>query len=109
MVNKIYSINLRAVILVVWIVSVFGFAPKGYAQSVQDWSEPVNLSNSGAASNPSIVADSNGNLHVLWADEFEGYKYVESTDGGTTWTAPVTVKYPFSAKAPPPVLFSDAR
>ncbi len=88
---------------------LFSFVPAGSAQSVQDWSEPVNLSKSGAASNPSLVVDANGVLHVIWVDQFDGYKYVQSTDKGVNWSAPVTVKYPFTAEAAPPMLFSDAR
>ena len=87
---------------------LFGFVPAGFAQSVQDWSEPVNLSKSGSASNPSLVVDANGALHVIWVDQFDGYKYVQSIDNGVTWSAPVTVKYPFTAEAAPPMLFSDA-
>lgn len=87
---------------------LFGFVPAGSAQSVQDWSDPVNLSKSGAASNPSLVVDANGVLHAIWEDQFDGYKYTQSADMGVTWSAPVTVKYPFPAEAAPPMLFSDA-
>jgi hypothetical protein len=88
---------------------LFSFVPAGSAQSVQDWSEPVNLSMSGAASNPSMVVDVNGVVHVIWVDQFDGFKYVQSADNGVTWSAPVAVKYPFSAEADPPMFFSDAR
>jgi hypothetical protein len=80
--------------------------PNSHAQSVQEWSDPVNISLSGAATNPAMVVDGSGVIHVIWADTYDGYKYAQSTDG-STWTSPVTVKYPFSPKAPPPVLFSD--
>src|SRR5690349_15645433 len=86
-----------------------GSVPRGYAQSVQNWSQPINLSNSGAASKPSLAVDGNGTINVLWIDKFDGYKFVKSTDGGKTWTAPKTVSYPFSAKALPPLMLSDAK
>jgi hypothetical protein len=88
---------------------LFGFVPTGSAQSVQDWSDPVNLSMSGAASNPSLVVDANGVLHVIWVDQFDGFKYTQSADKGVTWSAPVAVKYPFPAEAAPPMLISDAK
>jgi hypothetical protein len=76
------------------------------AQSIQDWSAPVNLSNSGAASNPLLVVDGGGVLHALWADEFDGYKYSSSTDG-LSWTPPITVDFPFSPDDYPPVFLVD--
>src|ERR671912_2222703 len=86
---------------------LFGFVRYGFAQSVQEWSEPVNLSMSGAASNPSMVVDSNGVVHVIWVDQFDGFKYVQSTDHGAIWTLPVNVKFPFSTEAAQPMLLSD--
>lgn len=69
-------------------------APSGYAQTDFDWSEPINLSNSGASTNPSLVIDSEGVIHVIWVDEFDGYKYTKSEDG-ITWETPRIVDYPF--------------
>lgn len=106
--KKIYIMKL-ALIGALLIGSTFRFAPASYAQSIQNWSKPVNLSTSGAATNPSIVVDNNGVINVLWVDKFDGYKFVKSADGGATWTAPKTVKYPFSAKVSPPVMLSDAK
>jgi hypothetical protein len=87
---------------------LLGYAPKSLAQTVQEWSNPINLSMSGAATNPIMVVDGNGVIHVTWSDIFDGYKYTQSTDG-VTWTPAVTVKFPFSPTAPPPVMFSDAQ
>jgi hypothetical protein len=88
-------------------VSVLASASKSYAQTDQDWSTPVNLSLSGAASNPVMVIDSSGIFHVIWIDEIDGYKYSQSADG-VTWSLAKTVKFPFSPKDPPPVLLADA-
>lgn len=78
-------------------------APASRAQTSLDWSEPVNLSFSGAATNPVMTVDSRGFIHVLWLDAVDGYKYAESRDS-KTWSAAQTVKFPFGPKDPPPVL-----
>jgi hypothetical protein len=107
MVKKIYSFRTTSLLLLLLIGGLFGFVPQDHAQSVQTWSEPINLSMSGAGTNPSVVVDNNGVLHVLWIDKFEGYKYVESP-GGLTRSSPVTMNYPFSIKqAAPPVFLTD--
>ena len=91
------------------IVTLFGFTSRSHAQTVQEWSEPINLSRSGVASQPSLVVDSQGVLHVFWLDRFEGYKYVESPDG-VTWSAPVALQFPFSVKQPvQPVFMADPK
>lgn len=107
--NKNHSIETGSLIVLIMIGLLFGFVPNSHAQSVQTWSQPVNLSNSGTASNPSLVVDNDGIINVLWVDKFDGYKFAKSTDGGATWSAPATVKFPFSVKGTPPVMFSDAK
>jgi len=93
-------------LIAVLIGTLFGFVPNGQAQSVQTWSEPMNLSMSGAATNPSLVVDGKGTLHVFWVDEFVGYQYTTSVDG-VTWSAPKAVKYPFNSKGLPPRFIVD--
>ena len=105
--KKLYSIGRGFIILFMFTHALLGAVSNTHAQSVQVWSEPINLSMSGAASNPSIVADSKGTLHVLWADEFDGFQYVKSEDG-INWSAPKVVDFPFDPKGKPPLLFSDA-
>lgn len=83
-------------------------APQGYAQTDQDWSAPVNLSFSGAATNPVMVIDLRGTIHAIWVDDVDGYKYAQSADGGITWSEPRTVKFPFGPKEPPPFLLADS-
>ena len=108
MVKKKYSFPTGSLILLLLIGGLFSFVPQSHAQSVQTWSAPINLSMSGAGTNPSIVVDNTGVIHVLWIDKFEGYKYVESPDG-LTWSAPQAVNYPFSIKqVVPPVFLTDA-
>ncbi|MGZ9225865.1 MAG: exo-alpha-sialidase, partial [Anaerolineales bacterium] len=109
MIKRIFSLNASLLIILMLIGVLFGFIPRSHAQTVQDWSEPINLSGSGAGSNPSMVIDSHGVLHVLWVDKFEGYKYTESPDG-LTWSSPVTVKFPFSLEQIlPPVFLADPK
>ena len=80
-----------------------------HAQSLQYWSDPVNISNSGSTSDPRIVADSDGVIHVVWVDAIDGYKYAESVDG-KVWTPPVKANFPFSAKEDPrPDFYAGAK
>ncbi len=64
------------------------------AQSNEDWGDPLNLSNSGSSVSPSLLVNSKGTIHAFWLDEFNGYQYVNSTDG-VTWSAPKAVQVPF--------------
>jgi len=96
------NISFRSVFIIViapllFVGMFFGNVANGDAQSSQVWSDPVNLSNSGASLDPIMVVDTRGTIHVIWVDRFDGYKYVESADG-IKWTSPITVVYPFSPK-----------
>lgn len=52
------------------------------------WTKPVNLSQSGGATNPSIVSDSEGVVHAIWQDSLMNFAY--SQFDGNQWSAPVT-------------------
>ena len=57
------------------------------AQSTDDpWAVPLNLSHSGAATNPSIVIDSKAVMHAVWQDEFANFVYTRFDNG--QWSAP---------------------
>lgn len=87
---------LKIFIILVLIMPVFLVSvPASYAQTGLEWSEPVNLSLSGSSTNPSIVVDARGTIHVIWFDKLDGYKYAESADG-ISWSPPKIVKFPFS-------------
>lgn len=59
------------------------------AQSSSDpWTEPVNISRSGTALNPSFVMDSEGIGHALWQDENANFVY--SQFDGEQWSTPKT-------------------
>lgn len=62
-------------------------APRASGQSTGDpWDAPLNLSHSGAATNPAVVLDSDAVMHVLWQDAFANYVYTR-LEGGE-WSAP---------------------
>jgi hypothetical protein len=59
------------------------------AQSSDDtWTEPLNLSRSGIATNPAFVTDSDGLGHVIWQDDLGNHIYTRFD--GDQWSAPVT-------------------
>lgn len=73
------------------------------AQSTNSWSDPVNLSQSGSASDPVVMVDSDGLIHVLWWDEFAGLVYAFGE--GTEWSIPTSVVLP--AEEAIPFLIAD--
>ena len=68
------------------------------AQTDDNWSEPSNLSQSGSASIPLMVVDSDGIFHILWVDEYSGFIYV--TGDGIEWSTPAPVVMPFDDSIP---------
>ena len=100
-------------VVVLTVLSVFagllaGMTLPAHAQSSLVWSRPVNLSNSGATSNPVLVGDVLGKLHAIWLDQFEGFMYAVSEDGNE-WSKPLAIKYPFDKKAGAPTLVAAPR
>ena len=71
------------------------------------WSAPLNLSQSGGASNPLIVVDEVGLSHVFWLDQHAGYYY--RAGDGEAWTEPVQIDPPFDPYAPTLVLGANNR
>jgi hypothetical protein len=68
------------------------------AQETTDtWSEPINLSRSGAATNPQLVVDVAGTVHIFWQDTAAG-SYVYSRPEGQGWTEPLVVELPFGTR-----------
>jgi hypothetical protein len=69
------------------------------AQTSDDgWTTPVNLSHSGATTDPVMVIDSEDVLHIIWTDEFAGFVY--TSGDGTNWSEPVPVLLPFDTFKP---------
>jgi hypothetical protein len=73
-------------------------------QSVEEvWELPLNLSQSGAATEPRIVIDAAGQQHVLWLDELDGVVHSGTTEEG--WADPQRLSALFSTGIP--VLVAD--
>jgi len=64
-------------------------------ETLNDWSAPVNISNSGGASNPVLLMDANKNLLAFWGDTFTGFNYSVLSDNG--WSAPQPFPVPFGS------------
>jgi hypothetical protein len=75
---------------------------------VGGWTQPVNLSHSGSASNPQLIIDATGRFHAIWLDAYNGYMDSDSSDG-KVWSKPVPVSFPFGFKDAPPLLRSDSK
>ena len=84
-------------ILVAGAAAVLGlstlFAVRVLAQSGNSpWGNVVNVSQSGAASQPVITVAPDGTVHVMWWDATEGEKYSRTTTvSDTTWTQPAAI------------------
>lgn len=86
-------------ILALLLGQLFGSVTPTRAQSSsQVWSDPVNVSNSGSALDPVIVANKDGSLHAIWRAVKGGFRYSRSDDG-VTWTPSQTILFPFVDKA----------
>ena len=108
---KYIQINSRLIIIsaIVGLVIAFSLAfsipLEAKAQStVDDASTPINLSQSGGANKPKLVIDSEGVIHVLWKDTFEGI--VSTRNDLEGWNDPLTGTYPFETAIPK--LLSDS-
>ena len=63
----------------------------------ENWNEPYNLSQSGAAVEPQMVLDSNNGLHVIWREDSVGsFFYTREEDG--VWQKPVSLDFPFGIR-----------
>ncbi len=58
----------------------------------ETWTAPVNLSRSGAASQPRIVSSLDGRLQAFWMDRFDGMTY--SVFDGSSWASPIQALRP---------------
>lgn len=64
-----------------------------------DWTPPVNLSNSGSTSAPIVLVDSLNITHVIWYDSFAGYRHAQAGDDGV-WSEPGALILPFEEIQP---------
>lgn len=106
----------RLLFLGMLIVATLGSASPGSAADNPDsWAPPTNLSQSGSATNPVLVKDASGTLHLIWEDKTLGFMASEQVQA--KWTSPVLVAFPwgpragqkFSLDAPVPFLIGDRK
>ncbi|MCI0398742.1 MAG: exo-alpha-sialidase [Chloroflexi bacterium] len=69
------------------------------------WTTPINLSLSGASNEPQVVVDANGQFHIIWKDDVEGFVYVAGD--GQEWSIPAAVETPFGTRRYYPDLKED--
>lgn len=94
--KTVYSLSLRFLLFVALLSFLVFSGLTALAQTDDNraWSDPINISASGAASEPSLAQDSSGTYHLFWLDEFAGAAY--ASGDGETWSDPVTPRFPFS-------------
>lgn len=95
--NKIlHSLSLRFLLFtaVLALLVFSGLTALAQTDDNRAWSDPINISASGAASAPSLAQDSSGTYHLFWLDEFAGAAY--ASGNGEAWSEPVTPRFPFS-------------
>lgn len=91
--------SLIILVLTLLLGQLFGNVAPTQAQDSRVWSAPVNVSNSGSALDPVIVANRDGILHAIWRMSTGGFRYSQSADGAT-WEPSRIVEFPFVDKAP---------
>jgi hypothetical protein len=90
---RVSNVILSAALILTVTIFLFDSFGKANAQTPdRNWTVPTNLSNSGAATNPEIVIDSQETIHVIWSDEFSGNVYTRTE--GEEWLQPMTVQLP---------------
>lgn len=68
-----------------------GYIPKTARSAETPWTTPLNLSVSGAASQPALTAGPDGSLHVVWWDSVSGEQYLHVGVTETQRGAPVVI------------------
>ena len=89
-----FTIRLFLFVAVLSLLVVSGLTVLAQAEDNRTWSDPLNISRSGAASEPSLSRDSAGTYHLFWRDEFAGIVY--ASGDGQTWSEPISPRFPFS-------------
>jgi hypothetical protein len=70
-----FLVSMIAVLVIAFLVPLQINSNTSAQESDDNWSTPVNLSMSGATTEPVMVVDSNGVYHVVWKVVFAGYVY----------------------------------
>ena len=86
--NSIFKISIRLIVGIILGFTNLVIVQHSAAQGVEEnWSTPVNLSQSGAASQPSIVSSPDGIAQAFWWDRFDGL--ITAYFDGVTWSDPL--------------------
>ncbi|MCB9007751.1 MAG: exo-alpha-sialidase [Ardenticatenaceae bacterium] len=93
-IQKSLTFRLFLFVAVLSLLVVSGLTALAQTEEDRIWSDPINISGSGAASEPSLSQDTNGTYHLFWRDEFAGILYTNGD--GQTWSDPVSPRFPFS-------------
>lgn len=90
------NISLRVLAILFILVTVFGTSKPNPTLAQTEiaplWSDPVNLSQSGAAGSPLAVVDRDNQVHVVWLDALVGWMVREYD--GDRWSDPQNVNLP---------------
>lgn len=95
---------------IAWVIVcllLLGGRETGFAQAGDElWSQPVNLSQSGAAESPLLVVGPNRQIQVFWWDRFDGLTTSYALDDGwsTPTAAPIQIGEEESAFLPMPTI-----
>ncbi|HET7377399.1 MAG TPA: sialidase family protein, partial [Anaerolineae bacterium] len=83
----------RLAITILTLIALGGimFIQVAAQSSTSPWTPPINVSQSGAASQPVIAAAPNGSLYVMWWDTAEGELFARADLTSTNWTQPASV------------------
>lgn len=108
---KIVKSRLKILILLICLLGVTAViinnANYTLAQTPESvWSDPINLSKSGAAFASRSVKMANGDVHLLWRDQAANqFVYTQQAEGA--WSEPVPVELPFGTRVYYPDLGED--
>lgn len=106
MIDEVRQYHLfRGLLLAVAVLALIVILPGGYpaaqvqAQTIYEdvWSDPENLSRSGSTTDPQIIIDDQGTIHVAWRDGFAGLRFTKMGEEG--WTKPTTAGSIFGPNA----------
>lgn len=107
--NAIRTVNLAIGVVFILFMTVNGV---GVAQSPAAWSPAKNLSQSGAASQPRLVATPRGELQAFWWDRFDGLMSATGQTGEESgevfWSQPIQASIPSAEIESTPAIIVDA-
>ena len=92
-------LQIKSSLSLVILIFTIGATLHTHAQSAEGlWSEPVNLSHSGAASGPMLLMEGQVGWRAIWIDRFDGLISARQSDIG--WEAPTAMPLTISVTMP---------